>query len=257
MSHPWHAQRCLRFVGDSFGSSRWQGWLQRGAGGEDAVGSTSWRGATQHRHPWQRGRNPTTQVLQVRGVFDSSPGVGFLLLRAPVRRLRDGEGSVRATPWAGGEASAWRAPSFRAVRSSSSAPRRRSSSGLVAASWEGGAGAGLGDFYAAQQPRVRAPAADDQDGAAAWRGDVEGIQQGQRIGKGSGRCLGCARGRRSARQLERPVEPVPSMCTHAARALYGQWCKVEEHRRMTGGPCSSEKEGRGGGRWFGPDRWAG
>jgi hypothetical protein len=35
----------------------------------------------------------------------------------------------------------------------------------------------LGNLYAAQQSRVRAPAADDRDGAAAWRGDVEGIQK--------------------------------------------------------------------------------
>jgi hypothetical protein len=120
------------------------------------------------------------------GVSGSSPGVGFLLLCAPARRLQDGEGSVRATPWAGGEASARRAPSIRAARSSSSGPQRRSSSSLVAAAWEGGAGAGLGHLYAAQQPRVRALAANDRDGAAAWRGDAEGIQQCQRIGKGSG-----------------------------------------------------------------------
>jgi hypothetical protein len=51
----------------------------------------------------------------------------------------------------------------------------------------------LGNIYAAQQPRVRAPVADDRYGAVAWRGDVEGIQKGQRISKGAGRGLGRAR----------------------------------------------------------------
>jgi hypothetical protein len=60
------------------------------------------------------------------------------------------------------------------------------------------------------------PAADGHDGAAAWQGNVEGIQQGQRINEGAGRGLGCARGRRSARQCGRPVEPVPSV-PHARR----------------------------------------
>jgi hypothetical protein len=209
-------------------------------------------------------------VLQVRhGVFNSSHGVGFLLPRAPVRRLQDGEGSARATPWAGGEASARRTPSFSAARSSSSAPWRRSSSGLARCKvvekgrrrrarsrgakrrgkrvWRRWLGKvervrRLGGLYAAQQPKVRAPAADDRDGATAWRGDVGSIQQGQRIGKGSERGLGRARPHECA-PARAPVEPVPSMRTRGARALYGQRWKKGAQAPLTGGPGLAASEG--------------